>query len=165
MGKWCVVHSTLPLWKDKKDVTITYTLPESPEPLKALAFEPLRFDDTVQYRSATASSSSSPWTVKGVDTLIVAPENSSFEPGASFQWRGKGLLTLVSSRWQVLGYGEGWVVTFFSKTIFTPAGIDIYSRDEKGVSKELYDQIMMGLSKHEETKKIAEGMFEVRHAD
>lgn len=64
-----------------------------------------------------------------------------------------------------MGYGDGWVVTFFSKTIFTPAGIDIYSRDEKGVSKELYDQIMMGLSKHEETKKIAEGMFEVRHAD
>jgi len=154
MGKWYVVHSTLPLWKNKKDVTITYTLPESLEPSQPPAFELLRFDDIVQYRSATASSSSNPWTVQGVDTLLRpdAPQ-SSFKPGASFRWRGKGLLKITSSRWQVLGYGDGWAVTFFSKTIFTPAGIDIYSRDEKGVSEELYDQIMMGLSRHQETKK------------
>ncbi|KAF8335699.1 uncharacterized protein EI90DRAFT_3171838 [Cantharellus anzutake] len=156
MGKWYVLHSTLPLWKNKKDVAITYS-PKEPS-------QWLQFDDTVEYRSESAASSSKPWTIRGVDVLVGPTDPGRFVPGASFQWRGKGLLVFSSSSWQVLGYGDGWAVTFFSKTLFTPAGIDIYSRD-KDLTRDLYDEIMLGLSKHEETRKLAEGMFEIKHGD
>ena len=46
----------------------------------------------------------------------------------------KGWLMIASSKWQVLGYGEGWAITYFAKTLFTPAGIDIYIRAEQGIS-------------------------------
>ena len=52
-----------------------------------------------------------------------------------YTWRGKGWLMIATSRWEILGYGEeeagtgnSWVVTYFAKTLFTPAGVDFYSR-------------------------------------
>lgn len=70
--------------------------------------------------------------------------------GATFDWRGSGTLFFVSSHWELLGYGTDhaanleWAVTcqlhspptiheltissVFSKTLFTPAGVDIYIR-------------------------------------
>ncbi|KAH8089148.1 hypothetical protein HD553DRAFT_305260 [Filobasidium floriforme] len=121
MGKWHVVWSTLPLWNDKKDVTITYkSLPSDGEKRK--------FDDLVEYRKQSASSDSAPSTVLGVDTL----NTSSTSHGAAFDWRGKGWLMIATSHWQVLGYDPApepqWAVTYFSKTLFTPAGVDIYLR-------------------------------------
>lgn len=50
---------------------------------------------------------------------------------------------IASSKWQLLGYnppgedGEEWAVTFFEKTLFTPAGLDIYARMEKGLPEDL----------------------------
>lgn len=41
---------------------------------------------------------------------------------------------IASSKWEILGFGdeEGggnqWVVTHFAKTLFTPEGVDFYSR-------------------------------------
>ncbi|GHJ83997.1 hypothetical protein NliqN6_0399 [Naganishia liquefaciens] len=121
LGAWHVVWSTLPLWKDKKDVCITYS---------AMAEDSTgrpRLDDLVEYRKQSASSDSIPSTVKGIDVL----DNS--HNGATFNWRGKGWLKIASSHWQFLGYDQEssepqWAVTFFSKTLFTPAGLDIYMR-------------------------------------
>lgn len=42
---------------------------------------------------------------------------------------------IASSKWEILAYGDedananSWVVTYFAKTLFTPAGIDFYSRN------------------------------------
>jgi len=49
---------------------------------------------------------------------------------------------IASSHWEILGYGDGvegeqWVVTYFEKTLFTPAGVDIYSRGKEGLSEAL----------------------------
>lgn len=65
---------------------------------------------------------------------------------------------IASSKWQLLGYNppgsgdsregggesegrkveeEEWAVTFFEKTIFTPAGLDIYARTGKGLPSDL----------------------------
>lgn len=60
---------------------------------------------------------------------------------------------IASSHWQLLGYnvkggssagagveggegeaGEEWVVTYFSKTLFTPAGLDVYARSGTSLS-------------------------------
>lgn len=62
---------------------------------------------------------------------------------ASFVWTGKGLLRFSTSHWQFLAYGydehgdqsetaeqrkargPDWAVTYFTKTLFTPPGIDM----------------------------------------
>ncbi|KIR77199.1 hypothetical protein I306_05790 [Cryptococcus gattii EJB2] len=139
MGKWDVVWSTLPMWKDKKDVTITYTPTNRRQETRIVEFE-----DLVEYRARSSADGSKTYTskcqnkeprgranditVRGIDTLSPASN------GATFDWKGKGLLFFVHSHWEVLGYGKDveqgqeWAVTYFSKTLFTPAGIDIYIR-------------------------------------
>nr|KIR87733.1 hypothetical protein I308_01760 [Cryptococcus tetragattii IND107] len=139
MGKWDVVWSTLPMWKDKKDVTITYT-PTS----RRYETRIVEFEDLVEYRARSSTDGSKTYTsecqnkessgrandiaVRGTD--ILSPASN----GATFDWKGKGLLFFVHSHWEVLGYGKDveqgleWAVTYFSKTLFTPAGIDIYIR-------------------------------------
>lgn len=84
---------------------------------------------------------------------------------------------IASSQWEVLGYGsdisgtesdaqgEGrdWIVTYFSKTLFTPAGIDVYSRNENGISKKCMEEIKAELLKIEDesVKKLAGEIFEI----
>ncbi|KZV70675.1 hypothetical protein PENSPDRAFT_734559 [Peniophora sp. CONT] len=142
MGTWYVTHSTLPMWKSKKDVTITYS---------PLAGDATRFDDVVEYRSLSSSPEKKRTQIVGVDTLV-APEG---KPSVRFKWRGRGWLVIASSQWQLLGYGNGgtesedgpaWAVTFFEKTMFTPAGLDIYARTAAGLPDELVDQIKSGLT-------------------
>lgn len=43
---------------------------------------------------------------------------------------------IASSKWEILGYGEEdgegsveWAITYFAKTLFTPEGVDVYSRN------------------------------------
>ena len=58
------------------------------------------------------------------------------------------MLFVASSRWQILGCdtsgAEGrpsWAVTFFEKTLFTPAGLDIYARSVEGLPEPLLKDI------------------------
>lgn len=59
--------------------------------------------------------------------------------------RGAGWLKIATSQWQLLGFHVShdspaesedpeWVVTYFASTLFTPAGLDIYSRTKDGLS-------------------------------
>jgi hypothetical protein len=74
-----------------------------------------------------------PKAIRGVDT----PDGDG--AGA---WRGRGLLKIASSRWEVLGWGERdgerWVVTWFAPSLFTPAGVDVYSSRKEGISEGLF---------------------------
>ena len=56
-----------------------------------------------------------------------------------------------------------WAVTYFAKTLFTPAGIDVYSRDPGGLGDEKVEQIKEALVKSEDeaVKKLADSLFEV----
>ncbi|KAK4688154.1 hypothetical protein P7C73_g1958, partial [Tremellales sp. Uapishka_1] len=187
MGKWGVCWSTLPMWKvcalralpyfsesrsahrTKKstslDVAITYS------PVAAQSKISTTFDDLVEYRKRRHAHPLI--SVKGVDTLTVGAN------GATFDWKGAGYLFFVHSHWEVLGYGKDeengleWGATFFSKTLFTPAGIDIYLRssptDPKPTSTDheiranLVERIRAELIKVEEggVGKLAAGGFEV----
>ncbi|KAJ5520844.1 Calycin [Penicillium fimorum] len=134
IGTWHVTHSTLPLWKDKRNVNITYEL------LPADSAGVQKLDDLVQYQAVNSEKIK---IVHGVDTPT--PGN----PGA-WDWRGKGWLMIASSHWECLGFGHTddenrWIVTYFAKTIFTPAGIDIYSRNKEGLTQSIVDQILSAL--------------------
>ena len=91
-----------------------------------------------------------PKSIKGIDT----PDGDG-----AWNWRGKGWLKVASSHWEVLGWGqrdgEGWVVTWFAPSLFTPAGLDIYSGRKEGMSEGLYREIMEALEGLE-AKEMAE---------
>lgn len=59
------------------------------------------------------------------------------------------MLKIASSHWEVLGWGEKgderWVVTWFAPSLFTPAGLDIYSSRKEGMSPELFNEIETAL--------------------
>ncbi|KFY95804.1 hypothetical protein V498_03112 [Pseudogymnoascus sp. VKM F-4517 (FW-2822)] len=148
-GTWHVTHSTLPMWKKARNVAITYApLSEDASP---------KLDDTVTYQNLTSPALK---TVSGIDT----PAGDG-----AWSWRGKGWLMIASSHWQFLGYGgggegEGWAVTYFQKTLFTPAGIDIYSRRKEGLGAEVLEGITaaLGENESEEIRGLAKVLFEVK---
>lgn len=126
------------MWKSNRNVTITYTPLNDP---------PGAIDDLVQYQPLTSDKQK---TVRGVDT-------PSQTVAAAYQWRGRGWLKIASSKWEVIGYGSeegGWAVTYFAKTLFTPAGIDVYARQKGGLSETLLSKI------REEMKKVDDGDFQ-----
>lgn len=152
-GCWHVTHSSLPLWKDKRNVNITYKLLPAKSGVQ-------KIDDLVQYQGIDSSKIN---TVHGVDTPT--PGN----PGA-WDWRGKGWLIIASSHWECLGFGNTddgnqWMVTYFAKTLFTPAGIDVYSRRKEGLSQTIVSEILEAL-KGLDVKDITDlvnGVFSILH--
>lgn len=85
-------------------------------------------------------------------------EKSDQDTGG-WDWRGKGVIKVASSHWDILGWGvdhyaaesgeDGverlWMVTFFVKTVFTPAAIDIRCRHPDGLSDQLVADIKRAL--------------------
>jgi hypothetical protein len=102
-------------------------------------------------------------TVKGIDTAATAGSLGEWN------WRGSGWLKPITSHWEVIGWGTDeatankWVVTIFAKTLFTPAGIDIYSKDRTGIPEALVNDIKAGLANtgDEGMKKMAAELFDV----
>jgi hypothetical protein len=134
-GTWSVTHSTLPMWTKAKNVRITYTIlpPDDPS-------SPAQLDDVVTSEPTQRSLLPQPRSIRGVDTAD--------GPGA-WNWRGRGWLRIASSHWEVLGWGERggerWVVTWFAASMFTPAGVDVYSSEKGGMSVGLYEDIVRAL--------------------
>lgn len=66
-------------------------------------------------------------------------EREDVRKGLTQDRRGRGLLKVASSHWEVIGWGERdgekWAVTWFAPSMFTPAGVDIYSGNKKGMSE------------------------------
>lgn len=76
---------------------------------------------------------------------------------------------IASSHWEVLGWGdlEGgnqWAVTYFANTMFTPAGIDVYSRTKEGLPEAFMTGIREALAaiEHRSVQKLARDVFEVK---
>lgn len=146
---WHVTHSTLPMWKSNRNVVITYTPAEG---------NTGGIHDLVSYQPLDSDKRKE---IHGFDT----PDT---EVPASYKWRGKGLLKVASSRWEILGYGHeegGWAVTYFQKTLFTPAGIDVYAKKHGGFSNELLEKIISGLKQLDgaELNKIIGNLVPVKH--
>ncbi|KAM0790945.1 hypothetical protein ACM66B_004250 [Microbotryomycetes sp. NB124-2] len=171
LGKWRVVASTLPLWKDKKNVVIEYN--------SIKGQHSTTIDDKVSYNKRSDKTGTTPSTVHGVDKLtsvdginLKSESGGKLVAGPRWKWRGKGWLMIASSRWQVLGHNltssapadAEWVVTYFASTLFTPAGLDIYTRTS------LTDEVVERLTKElqalgGEVGKLAAGdnMFKIPH--
>lgn len=75
---------------------------------------------------------------------------------------------IASSHWEVLGYGDeegGWAVTFFAKTLFTPAGVDVYARRKGGLSEELLARIKAEMEGGcgQVVESLTKTLFEIGH--
>lgn len=159
------------MWRKNTHVTITYT--------RIPSTSPPQLDDLVTYRPLNSSKVK---TVRGVDkpisvsnteTTTEGTENTAQGEGTeelaslAYGWRGKGWLAIASSKWEILGYGveEGtgnrWVVTFFAKTLFTPEGVDVYSREGR-LKEETVGGIKRGLEGlGGRVAELGRGLFEV----
>jgi hypothetical protein len=56
------------------------------------------------------------------------PENT---PSTRFTWRGKGLLFLFKSKWEIVFQNSHYTIIHFQKTIATAEGYDVISREKK----------------------------------
>jgi hypothetical protein len=133
------------MWRKAKNVRITYKILPA-----ATAGGEVCLDDTVESVPTQKTWMPQPKAIRGVDT----PDGDG-----AWAWRGKGLLKVASSKWEVLGWGEKegerWVVTWFAPSLFTPAGVDVYSSRKEGVSEGLYVEIE-GALKGLQAKEVAE---------
>ena len=117
-------------------------------------------------------------TVHGMDKPFEVPNTAAPEGAAegehasmAYHWRGKGWLMIASSKWEVLGHGDedgtdnSWVVTYFAKTLFTPAGVDFYSR-KGNLQPQTVESIRASLSAMGgDVAKLADDLFEVAMDD
>lgn len=114
-GKWHIILSNFPMWLkgDKINPTFNYKIAERSGVIG--------LTDEVKYTQNDRIK-----TINGFDKPLNS-ENTSFE------WRGNGLLSLLSSKWQVLYLDntENWAIIYFEKTLFTPKGYDVICREKQ----------------------------------
>lgn len=107
VGTWHVVQTTFPMWRSGKNTHPT---------LNYRRITDSQLEDLVIYRKH-----GKPKQIRGVD------RQDSKLP-CHFTWRGRGLLALLKSEWYVVDFDRELIAIYFSKTLFTPAGLDIASR-------------------------------------
>jgi hypothetical protein len=108
-GEWRVGATNFPIWLggDRLRPTFRYEVKNA---------DPLVLDDVVSYTAADGTER----TIVGVDR---------YRHG-EFVWRGRRRLSLLTSHWSVVGVTDdaSIVIIRFSKTLFTPEGVDILVR-------------------------------------
>jgi hypothetical protein len=109
----------------------------------------------------------------GVDDLVEYEKSGSLKnvPGidkqqgpGSWNWRGKGWLKLITSHWEILGWGERptgdggqverWMVTWFASTLFTEEGIDVLTDRRDGLPEETLNTILAKLTTLDEAPDV-----------
>lgn len=140
-GKWYIILSNFPMWLkgDKTNPTFNYKVAER-DGVMGLT-------DEVKYTQNGRTKS-----INGFDKPLNT-ENTSFE------WRGNGLLSLLSSKWQILYVDttENWAIIYFEKTLFTPKGYDVICREKKPNSLIMrkIEEKLRDLKINEKLKKIS----------
>ena len=140
-GKWYIILSNFPMWLkgDKTNPTFNYKKAERDGVLALI--------DEVKYTQNGRTKS-----INGFDKPLNA-ENTSFE------WRGNGLLSLLSSKWQVLYLDtiENWAIIYFEKTLFTPKGYDVICREKQpnALIMRKIEEKLRELKINEKLKKIS----------
>ncbi len=112
IGTWFILSSDAPIWLngDKLLPTLNYTFVQKKDTYKLL--------DETRY------------TKNGKKKVIAGYDRLAKNDPSAFVWKGRGILFFVTSKWKVsLQDKDGaWAVIHYSKTLFTPDGVDIISR-------------------------------------
>lgn len=177
VGNWYITHTTSEVWRDKRNVVLTYT---SLDPSSSSSPRP-QLDDLITYQALTSAKTK---TMRGTDT----PDSVPDRPRA-WTWRGNGMLKFVTSRWEILGFGGGggggegavegghgdhhhpgtgkedWLVVWAQKSIFTPAVLNVCTRHKEGMGAEWVEgmkEVCRGLG-DEGLGKTVDNLYRVAH--
>lgn len=109
-GTWTIRATNFPFWLsgERVDGRLNYSLVRE---------DPLTLGDLVTYSKPDGTAKK----IAGVDRWT----------GEGFTWRGKGLMTVLTSKWKVTGASDDLeiVAIQYEKSPVTPAGIDIIARE------------------------------------
>ncbi|EFR01713.1 hypothetical protein MGYG_04716 [Nannizzia gypsea CBS 118893] len=160
IGTWYVVSSSVEFLKDKKNVSITYSLKE-PGQAKDAGCNVVEFTKDTVLDSVTTYQSLSGEGCDVVDTTVGTERPTPNSLPGIFTWRGTGFAKFITNRWEILGYGnlplqgskpirEGdeqpmWMVIYADKSMFSPSGLSIHSRAYKWLPPQIIDQIRTAL--------------------
>jgi hypothetical protein len=113
-GTWHVVATNFPMWTDGRRARPRFTYAALPP-----AGGHRRLLDTVSYLQ------------EGRERRLVGTDTEDPAAPGRYLWRGRGLLWLFRSRWQVVAAGPAldWVALRFERTWATPAGADVIARE------------------------------------
>ena len=146
LGTWYIVRTTFPMWRNGKNShpTLNYR--------RIDGADPSRLEDLVVYRR------------KGQPKQILGVDTQDGQMSCHFTWRGRGLLALLKSEWYVVDFDRnaGVMAIFFSKTLFTPAGMDIASSSptpDAATIAACIDRVRVSAT----LRPHAEAMVEIRH--
>ncbi len=111
-GTWYINKSNFKMWlkKNNHNPTFNYSLAEK-NGVKGLK-------DIVAFQKKKKEKE-----IVGFDTPLNS-ENTKFE------WRGKGLLSLFKSKWEIIYSTNDFIIIHFQKTLVTAEGYDIISRQK-----------------------------------
>jgi hypothetical protein len=116
IGTWFICCTNFPMWTkgNKTHPTFNYGLVPTKNGQTLLS-------DEVSYLQ------------NGKQKFIHGFDYPDAENPDAYTWRGKGWMYVLRSRWRILlkDPQEQWAVIHFSKTLFTPEGMDIISRKPK----------------------------------
>lgn len=111
-GSWYINQSNFPMWLkgDKTHPKFYYQIATKKGQQGLL--------DVVSYHKNNKIHQ-----IKGFDQVLT-------KDNSQFLWRGKGLLSWVTSQWGILYLSpqKDWAIIYFEKTWFTPAGYDVISK-------------------------------------
>lgn len=112
-GTWYVVATNFPMWTKGRRTHPRFIYSNS-RTVNGRAV----MDDTVAYSEGGREK-----TIVGVDTQVS-------QGSQAWVWRGKGLFTLFTSRWEIVAVAEDEqsLALAFTRTLFTPAGMDLIAR-------------------------------------
>jgi len=155
LGEWFIVLTSLPYWLNKRNIKITYSeIPSGDTNTKSI-------QDDVTYQTSTSGKIKA---IRGINT-----PSQSGQPGA-WNWRGCGLIKVVSNHWEVLAHEplQGrdraeWIVIHTGKSLFAPAAVHVYSRTQKALAKDVRDDLTKALAEHQDLKETLETMVDVQH--
>lgn len=137
LGTWFIHSTNFPMWLkgDKVHPTFNYSIVSKKENVLL---------DEVKYLK------------NGKEKSIVGYDTQDPNDATAFVWRGKGLLSLLKSKWKVALMDDSgqWAVIWFSKTLFTPEGVDIISRTPS-LSPDIIRQIKSKMEQDSLLKKHA----------
>jgi hypothetical protein len=128
-GVWFVIASNFPMWTKGNRTRPRFIYSN----VRTIAGRTV-MDDTVAYVQ------------KGREKTIIGVDTQDSGVPTRFEWRGKGFLKLLTSRWEIVSVSadEQLIALAFHKTLVTPAGIDIISRTEQ-VSEAAYAAILAAI--------------------
>ncbi|KAM0802920.1 hypothetical protein BDR22DRAFT_100790 [Usnea florida] len=154
LGQWFIVHSSLPFWRNKRNIKISYSAVSSP------ARPIVQTNDTVVYQTLNSDKLN---TVNGVNTVAQSEEHGAWD------WRGSGWVKVVNNHWEVLGHdcragddARRWIVIHTGKSFFAPAAIHVYSRDKEELPEETRKTLVTALAQSQDLKGLAEDLFRVQ---